>query len=277
MLACSLACLLLAFPLACLIACRQYGGAIYFETGTLLADASIRFVNNTDSQGGGAIYNGGGSVILYGPYFYDNTPADIRGSVACYSVCEAGFYGNSNGNANISSDTDNSYLFSCPSYDSCEMCPAGTYMTEISSKYSSSIEDCEPCGAGQISARGNASCASCAAGRYASNKRNDTSGGLGSPVVEKATVCVDCPAGYMTSSSTMIMCQACDAGKTSVTGASSCVSCIAGTYSNAGQDGCSNCKPGTYSNKFGASSCIECAAGKVSTNGTGFTACDECA
>ena len=131
---------LLAFPLACLVACRQYGGAIYLYLGTLLADAGIRFVNNTDSQGGGAIYNYAGSVILYGPYFYGNTPHDIRGSVACYSVCEAGFYGNSNGNANISSDTDNPYLYSCPSYDSCEMCPAGTYMTEISSKYSSSID-----------------------------------------------------------------------------------------------------------------------------------------
>ena len=152
MLACSLACLLLAFPLACLIACRQSGGAIFFSTGTLLADAGIRFVDNTDSQGGGAIYNAGGSVILYGPYFYANTPADIRGSVACYSVCEAGFYGNSNGNASFSSDTDNSH-YSCPSYDSCEMCPAGTYMTEISSKYSSSIEDCEPCGWTDLGAR----------------------------------------------------------------------------------------------------------------------------
>ena len=180
MLACSLARLLLTFLLACLVACRQSGGAIYIGSDTLLADAGIRFVNNTDSQGAGAIYNAGGSLILYGPYFYDNTPADIHGSVACYSVCEAGFYGNSNGNANFSSDTDNSYLYSCPSYDSCEMCPAGTYITEISSKYSSSIEDCEPCGAGQISARGNASCSTCAAGRYASNKRNDTSGGLGS-------------------------------------------------------------------------------------------------
>ena len=161
MLACSLARLLLTYLLACLVACRQAGGgAINFLNGKLVADAGIRFVNNTDSQGGGAIYSYVGSVILYGPYFYDNTPADIRGSVACYSVCEAGFYGNSNGNANISSDTDNSYLYSCPSYDSCEMCPAGTYMTEISSKYSSSIEDCEPCCAGQISARGNTSFAS---------------------------------------------------------------------------------------------------------------------
>ena len=67
MLACSLARLLLTFLLACLVACRQSGGAIYIGSDALLADAGIRFVNNTDSQGAGAIYNARGSVILYGP------------------------------------------------------------------------------------------------------------------------------------------------------------------------------------------------------------------
>ena len=57
MLACSLARLLLTFLLACLVACRQSGGAIYIGSDTLLADAGIRFVNNTGIEG--AISQGG--------------------------------------------------------------------------------------------------------------------------------------------------------------------------------------------------------------------------
>ena len=156
---------------------------------------------------------------LSGVFFAGNGDYDIGGTSLpdCKSYCFAGNYGNFTGCATVSgvADSDVSSC-TCPNYDGCVACPAGSSNDR---DYSTSIDDCSACGAGLISSSsGSTNCSSCTAGKYASNDASDVGGGLLNPVAAGATVCNPCPAGYQAPRELSFICQACDAGRTSAAG-----------------------------------------------------------
>lgn len=79
---------------------------------------------------------------------------------------------------------------------------------------------CVACSAGQFQ-DGNY-CATCPAGKFASNGKNITTGGQKKQTTTKATTCSACPAGTFTSTPASIVCQTCAPKTTSLLGSYSC-------------------------------------------------------
>ena len=233
--------------------------------------------NSAPGSSGGGIYLGG-SNQLYGVSFSNNTSQDIAGGVpVCNSNCLAGQYGNIIGYAttSISGQDDDPAASVCPMFDGCLSCEAGTFMTN---DYSTSVDDCTPCGAGLISPPNATGCSACPAGTFATNQANDTDGGQVTQVPAGATMCNRCPAGTRAASASTFVCQLCDSGKTSVAGSQDCSNCPAGEKSASGDKSCSKCHNGTYNAKPGTPYCSLCQDnyGPEYWSHAGATACDSC-
>jgi len=76
-------------------------------------------------------------------------------------------------------------------------------------------------------------------------------------------VCIACSAGYVTATSGLSTCTACDSGYYCGEGASTCLACPSGFYSSGtANTACSSCDKGKYSG-IAASGCTDCSAGTV--------------
>jgi len=199
-----------------------------------------------------------------------------------------------------------------PSNGDCVSCPAGTYGTDGSTctpcaagttsvAGATSATACTPCAAGKFSAAG-ASCTDCPQNATCPTKTDFTC----NPGYEKSVSGLTCqqltcaPGKYVNGS----ICTDCEAGTTSVAGATSasaCTACQPGTYSAAGASSCTTCPanatctstdftcnpgytksgstcqqvtcaPGKYVN---GSTCTDCEAGSYSSGGT-VTSCTTC-
>lgn len=117
-------------------------------------------------------------------------------------------------------------------------------------------------------------CLNCPAG-YASSSwasSSCTKCAAGTYAAAGSTLCSTCPAGTY-SAAGAAECGVCDAGSSSEAGASSCSTCEAGKYSLAGGL-CTNCAGGSFSSESGATACTTCEAGTYAA--TGASVCSDC-
>ncbi|KAG2793176.1 hypothetical protein PC116_g27715, partial [Phytophthora cactorum] len=98
---------------------------------------------------------------------------------------------------------------------------------------------------------------------------------------EATDLCVPCPEGTYSNSSTSQKCHACPPGSTPGTTsngrAHSCRFCLPGTFANeSASRSCTLCPPGTFAASVGATSCDPCNPGEF-VAGQGSTSCTACA
>ena len=117
----------------------------------------------------------------------------------------------------------------------CTDCPSGTYLpggSDDAAAKHNSVEDCQPCLAGESSGPGSTDCVVCSPGRY--GKTQHTALGV------RYATCHDCPSGKYLD----------DIGvSTKHDNVDDCTDCDAGTYSAGGAAVCTNCDAGKYSGK----------------------------
>jgi hypothetical protein len=245
-----------------------YGGGIYLDGGTVGITGGMVADNVASSVDGGQAFTfetgqftATGLSMGYHSDISDAVTGGSQLSTECTSPCAAGEYGQCD---NVTGTTD------CFVNCACKLCPAG----KISSVVGATSFTCTSCGAGLYSLAGDTSCSACAKGKYASDNATETGGGLLYQVSLAATSCNNCPAGYITSSSALMVCAACSAGTISASGESSCTDCEAGMYSLSGSSECSNCEAGTYSAGTGSGVCYDCSGDTYSS--AGADACESC-
>ena len=186
----------------------------------------------------------------------------------------------------------------------CQNCPANTYNPYYGlGGLIGATTTCYPCGPGQTSVAGSATCAcpqascTCPAGQYRSDPNTclpcpqgtSTSAANNSGIsactpcavgyYADGNGCIACPAGQYQDQTGQASCKLCPAGSggalaSAQTSSSVCTLCLAG-YASALGTPCTACGPGTYSPSSGSASCSQCTNGATST-GTTNTSCPVC-
>ena len=180
--------------------------------------------------------------------------------------------------------------FSSTDSSSCIVCPAGTYVFNMSScefctsgRYAPTAvnDDCISCPAGLHTKvlLGASTCTACDAGTYsAALAVNCTLCNVGRSSLTQAPNCTKCIPGFHAAFEGSSSCSACAGGSSTgeIYGASACFSCPEGTFqAETGQAACRVCSTGSYADSTGTLSCTACAAGYY-VNKTGSKECDVC-
>ncbi|EAR83639.1 GCC2 and GCC3 family protein (macronuclear) [Tetrahymena thermophila SB210] len=251
-------------------------------------------------------------------------------------VCPDGYFGtpNSSSQPGCSPCSKGQYSNSSTS-GACTVCPAGYFAASIGSS------QCQQCSHGQFaSGTGNSSCQTCGSGKTNNSDFTDCQcidpnsklnggscicipGYIGTPATSigaqgctpcpagkyyQSGSCVDCQAGYYSSSPASLSCTQCITGKYAQgTGNTSCASCpnkttssvdfsgcqcidssaifknnicvcpdgYFGTPNSSSQPGCSPCSKGQYSNSSTSGACTVCPAGYFAAS-IGSSQCQQC-
>eukprot|EP00698_Gefionella_okellyi_P001450 TRINITY_DN11405_c0_g1_i11.p1 TRINITY_DN11405_c0_g1~~TRINITY_DN11405_c0_g1_i11.p1 ORF type:complete len:2212 (+),score=424.46 TRINITY_DN11405_c0_g1_i11:34-6669(+) len=177
---------------------------------------------------------------------------NITAATVC-DLCEAGLW--SSFNATVCTQCDVGRFSNATGSSGCYSCSAGSYNNVTG------ITMCSGCAAGLWSSAGATNCTQCASG---------TRGVLG---VGGPAACVQCTPGTFNNQTGSTVCDLCEPGFFSRTGATNCTECFAGTFVQNAT--CAYCPAGSFSNVSAAVGCTSCEEGYYAESGA--TVCTACA
>jgi len=211
--------------------------------------------------------------------------------------------GNISGNASKIHSDVNSAALSCgigqyitPGATACAVCPLGKYSQTLGATF---CQSCSSCELGKYTAVYCYSstpiiCDSCTTGKYLSSWSPDTTAcdvcpaGMYTPVLIKATTCLNCQAGKYGDQPMATLCTYCSPGTFNINEGSTtpgaCVECDVGKYSTVvganNGNACLSCNSGKFSGQRKSTRCFDCDPGSYSQIGTpdgqAFSQCTTC-
>lgn len=232
------------------------GGALWTSGPVITLNKCYFHWNRADDGKGGAIYVGGGRVILHGVSFSGSTTANrakngdeiypenySAGAVVIISEgCPAGYEGPATQGGAI--DVMGNFIGTEASHTCTAICPAGRYSEN------GNTGDCTWCPDGKYLTDDSADpmkhdsqgdCVSCTRGRYAASKT--------------VQFCEFCPAGTYTKTSAAGVCSGCPFGKYNDHEPDGQ---FGHEYFHDSVDDCTNCEPGKFGPGEGLITCINC-------------------
>ena len=146
-------------------------------------------------------------------------------------------------------------------YITCSDCAPGSFKP-VGGNGDDVSDECTPCPLGKFSGKmGSTACETCRAGSVSTT--------LGT------SACHPCTPGSFNDRDAGFECQACSAGFTFVSGATSCEACAEGFFSEEAGPACSPCSAGFFGAEVAKSACERCAIGEFAANDA-QTVCTSC-